>query len=64
MIELRSVEEEELEAIKSHFDRLEELYLSPKTVSSLIIFSYIYLNHYRKEDFADFENFIGIYSLR
>lgn len=61
MIDLWRIDPEELEWLRDNFDRLAAPDIHPHTVSSLIIFSRIYLAYYRIDDFADFENFADCY---
>lgn len=61
MLELWAAEQEQLDIIKGDPTRLNEIYVKPSIVSSLIIFTYIYLTYYRYEDFADLEIFLDIY---
>ena len=62
MIDLWRIDPEELELLRNNFDQLAVQDINPHAVSSLIIFSHIYLTYYRIEDFADFENFMDCYA--
>ena len=62
MLDLWCIEPEELELLRDYLDRLAGQDVSPRVLSSLIIFTHIYLTYYRIEDFADFENFVDCYT--
>ncbi len=61
MLDLWCINPQELDLLQDCFGQLAGQEITPQVISSLFIFTHIYLTYYRIEDFADFDNFADCY---